>query len=310
MSRVLLLILLAPAIARAHGMRTAYLELVEQPGGTVLATWRTTVPDRTVVPRTPSGCTPVGEPTDQATTVLRCPHGLAGAEVAVDGLGPVLSEVVARVVRPDGAVLSRILTRDAPLWVVPVAAGNVLAQYVRLGVLHIATGADHLLFLLGLVLWVRRPRAVLVTETAFTVSHSLTFSATALGWLHVSAAAAEACIALSLVLVALDVGDPAATRDAARRAPLVALCFGLVHGLGFAGGLSGIGLPDGAVARALVGFGLGVELGQVAFLAAALLVVAAAERVALLPRLRLAGSYVVGVTGAWWLFVRLWTLIA
>jgi hydrogenase/urease accessory protein HupE len=237
---------------------------------------------------------------------------VGGRRIAVEGLGPVLTEAVVRVLRPDGSVLSHVLTAGAPAWVMPAVQSwvGVAVDYVRLGVEHILTGADHLLFLLALVLYVRRPRDVLITETAFTLSHSVSFSATALGWIHVYAPAAEACIALSLVLVALDVGDPEAERQAAWRGPAIALVFGLVHGLGFAGALSEVGLPDHAVASALIGFGLGVEMGQVAFLVLTILTLAALARVAPRTGLALAGSYLVGMTGTYWLFQRLWVCFA
>ena len=314
---VLPLLLLVPARPlHAHGMRTAYLELSETSDGAVLGTWKTTVPAPGVAPRLGDGCTVAGaaEPAGGAPHALaiRCPEGLGGRRVAVDGLGPVLTEAVVRVLRADGAVLTHVLTPDAPAWVVPAAASwaRVGLDYVRLGVDHILTGADHLLFLLGLVLYVRRPRDVFVTESAFTLSHSASYSATALGWVHVFAPAAEACIALSLVLIALDVGDPEAERRAAWQGPLIALVFGLVHGLGFAGALSEVGLPDSAVASALVGFGLGVEVGQVAFLLAVMGGLALLSRVAPRPAVALAGSYLVGITGAFWLFQRLWVCFA
>ena len=297
--------------AHAHGMRTSYLELTEQGAGIVLATWKVTVPDGTVGPQFPDDCTVQGdgaaEEPNVRSYVLHCPHGLAGQVLAVHGLGPVLNEAVVRVVRPDGQVLSRVLMPAAASWAVPGEQSwpAVARQYSALGVWHILTGADHLLFLLALVLYVRRPRAVFLTETAFTLSHSVSFSATALGLIHCSARAAEACIALSLILVALDAADAPAD-DATWRGPAIALVFGLVHGLGFAGGLSEIGLPDQAVATALVGFGLGVEIGQVAFLVAVMVLFAAATRAVSQRRLALAGSYVVGVTGAFWLVQRLW----
>ncbi|MFN8544560.1 MAG: HupE/UreJ family protein [Candidatus Binatia bacterium] len=300
-------------------MRSAYLEVVEGAGGTVLVTFGTTVPAPAVVPRLPATCRPVADAQQSAgsnvrTWSLRCAGGLGGQRIAVDGLGPVVTEAVVRVVRPDGHVLSRVLTGAAPAWVVPADTSwvTVGAQYVRLGIDHILTGLDHLLFLLALVLYVRRPRLVLVTETAFTLSHSASFSATALGWIHVSAPAAEACIALSLVLVALDVGQPQAAAQAPWQGPLIALVFGLVHGLGFAGALSEVGLPDREVASALVGFGVGVEIGQVVFLLAVMLALAALARArpAALSRVALAGAYLVGITGSFWLFQRLWTCFA
>jgi len=305
--------------AHAHGMRTAHLELTERPDGAVLATWKTSVPDGTVGPRLPARCTAIDA---QATTsndagafALRCDGGLDGTQIAVRGLGPILTEAVVRIARPDGTVLTHILTPSAPAWTVPTRATSwfeVGRQYARLGIAHILAGFDHLLFLLALVLYVRSPRVVLLTETAFTLSHSVTFSATALGLMHVSSVAAEACIALTLVLVALDIGRRGSVQTAARHAPLLALAFGLVHGLGFAGGLSDVGLPDRAVATALVGFGLGVEIGQVVFLGAVMLLLAAfgRTRVASLPRVALAGSYVVGIIGSYLLFDRLWRCFA
>ncbi len=300
--------------AGAHGMRTAYLELVEGGRGAVLATWKTTVRDDRVAPRLPPACARGADDAtgggNVRTFALECPGGLAGRTLGVDGLGPVLTEAVVRIVRADGTVLSRVLVPDAATWTVPVAATwlAVLRQYVRLGVEHIALGIDHLLFLLALVLYVGRPRDVLITETAFTVSHTASFSATALGAIHVSAPAAEACIALSLVLVALDVGDRTRAAAARWQGPVIALVFGLVHGLGFAGALAEVGLPERAVATALVGFALGVELGQVVFLGLVLLALAALRRVSTTatPRVALAGSYLVGITGTWWFFQRVW----
>lgn len=303
-----------PAIVHAHGMRTAYLELTEGATGDVLATLRTTFPDAGVVPLFPEGCTqsPVEATPERnlRSYSVRCAGGLAGRRLAIDGLGPVLSEAVVRLTRPDGTVVSQVLTADAPGWVVPVADSWIAVgrQYVRLGIDHILEGRDHLLFLLALVLYVRRPRAVIATETAFTISHSLSFSATALGWIHVSAAAAEACIALSLILVALDAAEGQPVDVAAWQGPLIALVFGLVHGLGFAGALSEVGLPDRAVASALVGFGVGVEIGQILFLVVVMLALWALRRLTpqAVPGVVLAGSYLVGVVGSYWLFERLW----
>lgn len=313
-----LLALLATATPlHAHGMRTAYLELLEGADGSVLVTWKTTVPAPGVSPSLGDACPSIDDASHgiaggMHTFTVRCDGGLGGRRVAVAGLGPVLTEAVVRVLRADGTVLSHVVTPDAPAWVVPAAQSwlGVGRDYVRLGLQHILTGADHLLFLLALVLYVRRPRDVFVTETAFTVSHSASYSATALGWVHVFAPAAEACIALSLVLVALDVGDPDAERRAAWQGPLIALVFGLVHGLGFAGALSEVGLPDHAVASALLGFGLGVEMGQVAFLVAVMLGISLMSRLAPPKTMALAGSYLVGVTGTYWLLQRLWICFA
>ncbi len=275
--------------ARAHGTRAVSVDVTEiAPGKAVVHVRAMNPEDRgtRAVFAAPCVTAPAEEGADgdrggaEGAITVTCPGGLAGSRVTVEGLGPVLSEAILVVALHDGQRLSRVLTADEPSFVLPASQTGlaVAAGYVRLGVVHILTGYDHLLFLLSLVLLLRRPRAVLLAETAFTVSHSLSFSATALGLVHVSAPAAEAAIALSLVLVALDIGredrDPSARQGAA-----IAFVFGAhVHGLGFAGGLSEIGLPDHDVSLALVGFGAGVEIGQVAFLVVALLALHLASR--------------------------------
>jgi hypothetical protein len=250
---------------------------------------------------------------DRAGT-LACDGTTAGHALAVRGLGPVLGEAVVWVRYADGSTFSHLVTQYSPSWTLPTRASawSVAGQYVRLGIEHILGGYDHLLFLVLLVLTLRSPRAVLLAETCFTLSHSVSFTATALGWVHVAPAPAEACIALSLVLVALDVGrGPAATsrEDAARSRRArgiagLAFLFGLVHGLGFAGGLREIGLPDRDVATALASFAAGVEIGQVAFLSAVLGCVHFARRSAAWPRVELAGAYLGGAVSSFWVIER------
>jgi hypothetical protein len=298
--------------AAAHGMRSAYLEVTETAPGRARVAIRGFVPVTGVELTAAPPCEVARTP--EAGAQLHCPDGLPGAELSVAGLGPIASEAVIYMTFLDGTSTSACITPGNATWTIPGAADaglfSVAGRYVVLGIRHIATGADHLLFLLALVLCLRRLRAVMLAETAFTLSHTLSFSASALGWVHVSAAAAEACIAVSLVLVALDVGRPVATaRDAPWRTAGLAFAFGLVHGLGFAGGLAEIGLPPAQVPAALAGFASGVELGQVAFLAIA---VSALDLVGRSPRLARAavqsGTYAIGGIGWFWLFERLGAL--
>jgi hydrogenase/urease accessory protein HupE len=273
--------------AYAHGMRSVSIDVTEMSKGRALVHVRTSQPFDTATVRFDAPCTASPADEDTADTLaVECPGSLAGAKLTVEGLGPVLSEAILVVHLEGGERVSRVLTADAPSYTLPVSqSGLGLARsYVVLGVVHILTGYDHLLFLLALVLLLKRPRAVIAAETAFTVSHSISFSATALGLVHVSAPAAEAAIALSLVLVALDVGRTGAATSTGRGAAM-AFVFGLVHGLGFAGGLSEIGLPDHDVALALIGFAGGVEIGQIAFLAVALAVVYLVSRELAAPRI-------------------------
>jgi hydrogenase/urease accessory protein HupE len=313
-----LLCVLAARPVSAHGLRTAYVELSEMPGGVVLATVRTAYPDTSVDLGFPSTCTRDDAPSKMSDThrafSVRCPGGLSGRTISVSGLGPIHTEAVVRIIGSSGKVRAEVLTPEHATWNVPAQDSwtQTGVRYAGLGVKHVLTGFDHLLFLLGLLLYVRRIRTLLVTETAFTLSHSLTFSLSALGIVSISAPAVEACIALSLVLVALDVGVRQPERQVRWQGPLLALVFGLVHGLGFAGGLAEMGMPDQAIASALVGFGFGVEIGQLAFLAAALVFLYVARRlsVSLHRTLARAGTYAIGAAGSFWLFQRVWVLLA
>ncbi len=285
-----------PARASAHAMRSVLVEIEETGRGRASVHVKSSVPDAPIEVAI-DGCT-----LDAA--LATCADGsLAGHVVTVRGLGPVLSEAVVWTRAEDGATVSHLLTRADPSWTLPARASGftraIARQYVSLGVAHILTGWDHLLFLVLLVLTLRAPRKVLVAETAFTASHTISYTATSLGWIHVSPAAAETCIALSLVLVALDVGRAEAKSGAA-----LAFAFGLVHGLGFAGGLAEIGLPDRDAGAALAGFAAGVELGQVAFLALVLLAVHFAARLRAWPRIAVAGAYASGAVSASWVIER------
>jgi len=297
--------------ASAHGMRSAYVEITQ------------TAPERARIAI--RGNLPVlgveltaGPPCAVATaadtgTELRCPGALPGAALTVTGLGPIASEAVILLTFLDGTTATAVATAGSPAWRIPDAADpgmlTVAGRYVRLGVEHIATGADHLLFLLALVLCLRTLRAVMLAETAFTLSHTLSFSASSLGWIRVSSTAAEACIAVSLVLVALDVGRPDPGAPPAWKTAGLAFAFGLVHGLGFAGGLAEIGLPATAVPAALAGFAGGVEIGQVTFLAIAVTALALVQRVPRLERIAVGlGGRAIGGVGCFWLLARLGAL--
>lgn len=293
-------------------MRTAYFELTESTPGAGAATLRLTLFDAEVG-FTVDGCTLTPSGGDASANrfgfIFHCSSPLAGRTVHAHGLGPIVTEAVVRVALASGSVRSGVLRADAPALELRADDSplHVIAEYLRLGMVHIATGFDHLLFLLALALQLRRVRAVLLAETAFTLSHTLSFSATALGVVRLSPIAAEACIALSLVLLARELvfGRPVSTG----RGAVVALLFGLVHGLGFAGGLREIGLPVDDVSLALLGFGAGVEAGQVLFLALVLLVLHTPAARARRSALQFSGGVAVGIVGAYWFCLRLFAVI-
>lgn len=296
----------------AHATRTASIDVVEMSPGAALVHVRTELPGDAVEVSVDAPCrlaavdeAAAADPR-QRTHRLVCPGAVAGAVLHVSGLGPIVTQAIVLHAMADGRTGSSIVRASSPTIVLPrqPSARGVAREYLVSGVWHILQGYDHLLFLLLLVLHLRTIGAVLLAETAFTLSHSLSFSATALGWLHVSPLAAEACIALSLVLMALDIRPGEAAP--ARRGASMALVFGLVHGLGFAGALAEFGLPDRDVALALAAFAGGVELGQVAVLAVALAALRAARtpRLAWMGRLEPIALSAIGGVSMYWLFAR------
>lgn len=270
LSRVRLLALLLCALcavrpARAHELDSASLMLTEVRPGRFLVHFRAAsaaLQQDTAVPAVfPAPCRIDGAFLDCGAA------GLVGT-IELPWLEGTLTRLIVEIDWQSGARVMRILTASTPrLTVYGVPASGlrsfapIVSDYTRLGIEHILTGFDHLLFVIALTLLVHRRRALLATITAFTLAHSLTLACTALGVLSVPVAPVEATIALSIVLVCGECLRPA--ESLTRRAPwLVAFAFGLLHGLGFASALLEIGLPEQHLPTALSCFNLGVELGQ------------------------------------------------
>jgi hydrogenase/urease accessory protein HupE len=279
------LLLLASWAAQADEFRPAYLELRQVAADTYDVLWK--VPARegglrlAIHLRLPPGGADVGEPragfigaSHVERRRIRHPGGLEGQAIAVDGLALAGAEVLARVERADGSAQVARLTALKASFVVEAPAGplEVARTYVLLGVEHILLGIDHLLFVLALLVIVRGGRRIVITVTAFTVAHSLTLVAATLGWLALPGAPVEATIALSIAFLAREIAMAWRGRTGlTERMPwLVAFVFGLLHGLGFAGALAEIGLPQQAIPIALLCFNIGVEIGQLLFVAAVL----------------------------------------
>src|SRR3981189_2066711 len=205
---------------------------------------------------------------------IRRDGGLSGQPVSIEGLSATSTDVLVRIESLAGAIQTERLSPTKTSFVIQAVpgAGEVAGTYLRLGVEHILFGFDHLLFLPALVILVRGWGRVAVTVTAFTIAHSITLAAATLGFVNVPGPPVEATIALSIMLVSVEIlnarrGKPSLT---ARLPWLVALSFGLLHGFGFAGALAEVGLPQHAIPVALLFFNLGVEIGQLAFVAAVL----------------------------------------
>jgi hypothetical protein len=289
-----LLILLAglPA-ARAHEVRPAYLELKETAPGQFSVIWRTPVLAGMRLPvalKLPEGVRNVEEPSVQELSgsllerrsVDAGPAGFAGKRIEFPGLQLTITDVLVRVERLDGTHFTELVRSSRP-WLEIAAPRGVLATagaFFAQGVEHILLGFDHLLFVLGLIFLVSDWRPLILTVTAFTVAHSITLAAAALGFVNVPQAPVEAAIALSIMFVAAEILR--ATRGEAglaKRYPwVVAFAFGLLHGFGFAGALREVGLPEQDIAVALLFFNVGVEAGQLLFIAAAVTVLAIVTR--------------------------------
>jgi hydrogenase/urease accessory protein HupE len=307
---VALLALLAIAgSAAGHAFRPSLLELRELDQGRVEVVWRPgSEAGEALAPLLPERCHPVAAaagPEVPERFVVDCgAAGLAGATVGVRGFSLRGEDALLRVELRDGRALSAALRAASPSLAIAALPSprHALASYFALGVEHILLGADHLLFVFALVLLVPARRRLLLAVTAFTAAHSLTLALASLSLARLPPRPVEAAIALSLVLLALELarrdGHPALGRPWA-----VAFGFGLLHGFGFAGALAELGLPPTAIPLALLGFNLGVEAGQLAFIAGALLVLALLRRAgAPLPR-RVAG-YAIGVLATWWTLER------
>ncbi|TAK83718.1 MAG: HupE/UreJ family protein [Aquabacterium sp.] len=306
-----LALVLAASTAWAHEMTMAEMQLQEIAPGDFLWQWtasekRAAAEDLT--PRWPQACR-------AEEAVLRCgAEGLTGT-LSIDGVGKRYSAVMVKVMWRDGSSRVYTLTAGQPEVHVYGSAedkrgmGEIAVAYVILGVEHILGGIDHLMFVFGLLFLVGFNRRLVATITAFTVAHSLTLGLSALGWLTLSPPPVEATIALSIMLVAGEALHDRATLS--RRWPaLVAFLFGLVHGLGFAGALKEIGLPQNHLLVALLTFNVGVEAGQLAVVGLSWLLVRTLSGWAPFLRARVPALYAIGGLAAYWSIGRIVAILA
>ena len=267
--------------AFAHEVRPAYLELTETSPGAFDVLFKTPMRgdsrlslDVGFSGRVESATPVVSRMTDDAmvqTWRVTAVDPLAGQEIAIDGLTSTLTDALVRVAFADGRSWVERLTPSAPSATIPAATSgwSVAATYLDLGVEHILFGIDHLLFVLALILIVPNTWQLVMAITAFTVAHSITLAAATLGFVNVPLPPVEAAIALSIAFVAPEIvrAREGKVGIAARSPWVVAFAFGLLHGFGFAGALNEVGLPAGHIPMALLFFNVGVEIGQLLFVA-------------------------------------------
>jgi HupE / UreJ protein len=280
--------------ANAHESRPAYLEIDETAPGRYDVIWRTPVYAGMRLPialKFSEGVSNVTEPAVRELPdslverrIIKASDSIAGKRIDFVGLQATITDVLVRVRLLDGNE-STTVVRPSKAWVEITGSRGLIAvasSYALLGIEHILFGIDHLLFVLGLLILVKGWRRLVGTITAFTVAHSITLAAATLGFVHIPSKPVEATIALSIVFVACEIVHSRQGRSGLTEMwPwIIAFSFGLLHGLGFAGALREVGLPQNAIPVALLFFNVGVELGQLLFISFVMAVIAVTVYVA------------------------------
>jgi hydrogenase/urease accessory protein HupE len=311
----------------AHESRPAFLQISETAQNRYDVVWRTPLLSGAPLPvvlQFPSDVRNVTAPHTQEfpdslveRRVIEVPGGLAGKRIEFVGLQGTITDVLVRVQPSDGNY-STTLVHPSQSWIeiAPLHGPlNVAGAYLTHGIEHILLGYDHLLFVFALILIVRSTRALIWTITAFTMAHSITLALATLGVVRVPGPPVEASIAFSILLLASEIlrlrsGEQSLT---ARWPWIVAFCFGLLHGFGFASALSEIGLPRGDIPLALFAFNVGVELGQLVFIGVVLGAFSALRRYAstraLEARIIYVAPYIIGSLAGLWFVQRVATFL-
>jgi|HubBroStandDraft_5_1064220.scaffolds.fasta_scaffold08228_3 hypothetical protein len=320
MSLRAIMLMLLLNVAWAHETRPALLEIKETRAGRYDVLWRTPLNAGMRLPivlRFSDNVRNISEPTIKELTdsllerrVVEATGGLTGKQIQFVGLQGTITDVLVRVELLDGRNWTTIIRPSQPWVEITSARGRwaVAGDYVMHGIRHIAFGADHLLFVLGLLLIVKDRWTLLKTVTAFTVAHSITLAIATLGYANPPVVPLNAAIALSILFLGPEIvrfwrGQTSLT---IRRPWIVAFLFGLLHGFGFAGALTSAGLPRTAVPLALAGFNVGVEIGQVSFVLLIVLLERSFRQLEIRwPRwVDALPGYAVGSLGAFWTIQR------
>jgi hydrogenase/urease accessory protein HupE len=246
--------------------------------------------------------------------ILNCTQSIRGKDIEVQGLENAKTDLLLRLAFLDGSSQSRLLNFVDNVYTVKEEASSmqIVQTYTWLGITHILMGFDHLLFVFALLLIVKNVRRLLWTITAFTLAHSITMVGATLGVMSVPQKPVEAIIALSILFLAMEiVREKQGKVGLASRYPwVIAFIFGLLHGFGFAGALAEIGLPEQAITLALIFFNIGVELGQLMFVASVVLVAWLLRRlkyVRFMQSVEMFVVYAIGGLSAFWVFERVST---
>ena len=305
----------------AHEIRPAYLSVEEKPNSNIDVLWK--LPKKADVelklkPIFPEFCDQVVSPTFSSVSgatlqkwAIKCSRSLRGSSIAVRGLEATLTDVLVRFQSLEGDIFVGRLIPSASSMIIPTdpSLSSLVVTYFLLGLEHIWGGFDHLLFVLALLLIISNTRMLVYTITAFTLAHSLTLLLATLGVVVFNQNAVEIFIALTLVFLACEIIQKHRGKsDLWARSPwIIALIFGLVHGFGFAGALGEIGVPTGHIPISLLFFNLGVEAGQLLFIAlttCAGLLIRKLVNGKKWRRIEVTLAYGIGALSAYWVFDR------
>ncbi len=315
-----LIFLVLAMSAHAHEVRPGYLELNETSLRVYQVVWKVPVKGGAVLPMStelPEQCVQQSPLASRMVTgallnqwSVACADGMNQGVIRIEGLQNTLTDVLLRINHIGGSTETIRLTADLNHYTVQGEQSGlrVAWTYLELGVEHILLGVDHLLFVLALLFLVRTLRRLVVTITAFTIAHSLTLAAAVLGWVHVPQTPVEAVIALSIMFVAVEVLHSQKGRGGltSQMPWIAAFVFGLLHGFGFAGALLEIGLPENAIPLALAFFNIGVELGQLAFVAVVVISAWLIHKTKVFPLqpVEIFLTYAIGILAAYWTIER------
>ena len=318
--------LLAASASNADEFRPALLEIKESEPGWYSVLWKVPLQNGRALDMSPvfpehiqqmgpaSARVVQGANVEQSTWTSES-GSLVGSTIEIDGLSALPIDVIVQIDMADGSEHSAILRPASPSYVVPEKATKwtVAASYWKIGTIHILEGYDHLLFVLALLIIIPNLWMLFKTITAFTLAHSVSLALATLGIVNMPGAPTEAVISLSILFLAVEIVHARQGREVftAQYPWVVALAFGLVHGLGFAGALAEVGLPQQEIPLALLMFNVGVETGQILFVCAVLLAMAVVRRIPvswpaqswrLMP-------YAIGCTAAFWTVQRVGSFI-
>ncbi|RLD24107.1 MAG: HupE/UreJ family protein [Bacteroidetes bacterium] len=317
--KVIFFLFIIPITLAAHEVRPAYFSITQTTDSTYHVVWKLpalgdAIPK--IYPTLPNSWQVISDNSNLLPGNLRRTYSIlikediSGANLYFEGLEKTLIDVLVSIKLIDGVQYSSMIKPANPTYIIPTAPDklNVIKTYLTLGVNHILSGIDHLLFVLALLLITKGFRKLVMTITAFTIAHSITLTLATLGVVGLPGAPVEAVIALSIVFLAVELVHNYNGREGLTVLYpwVVAFTFGLLHGFGFAGALAEVGLPQADIPSALFFFNVGVELGQLAFVLAVLTILWVLKRVKLnFPvKAKWVAPYVIGGLASFWLIER------